>query len=143
MQIEAVIARLKQQVSALRSVQGAAELNALRAANALPPMGLSAFVIPLGLQGGEVTSATELFVQDVEEQVSVLLTLRHQGRTGEAAIEKIEPLIEAVLTALGGWAPPGVPGCFRLVRAGVASMDKGTFTYLITLAIGDQLRIFP
>jgi hypothetical protein len=144
MQIEAVITRLKARAADLRSVEGAAELAALLEANALSQRPeVSAFVLPTGLRGGPVTSASELFVQGVEESVSVLLSLRNAGRTGAKALLEIGPQIEAVIDSICGWGPDGSPGVFKLVRAGGASLDKGTFTYLIEFSISDQLRITP
>jgi hypothetical protein len=144
MQIEPVIARLKSNATGLRTVEGAAELAALMKANALPQAdGVSAFVLPTGLRGGQVTSATEIFAQHVEESVSVLLSLRNAGRTGTKALERIEPQIEAVLAAICGWGPQDAPGVFRLVKAGTVSMAAGSFTYVIELSISDQLRISP
>jgi hypothetical protein len=144
MQVDAVIARLKAQAQGLRSVEGAAELAALLEAKALGQQaGVAAFVMPTGLRGGAVTSASEIFVQAVEESVSVLLTMRNAGRTGAKALLGVGPQIEAVIAALCGWGPEDAPGTFRLVRAGGASLDKGTFTYVIEFSISDQLRIMP
>ncbi|RUS64873.1 hypothetical protein EGN72_02460 [Pseudorhodobacter sp. E13] len=144
MQVDAVIARLNDRASGLRTVEGVAELAALMGANALAQQGgVAAYVIPTGLRGGQVTSASEIFVQSVSESVSVLLSMRNAGRTGDKALLEVGPHIDAVLAALCGWGPEDTPGVFQLVRAGGVSLDKGTFTYLIEFSIADQLRITP
>lgn len=144
MRLEDVITRLKARATGLRSVAGAAELSALLASKALSQQaGIAAFVLPTGLRGGQVTAATELFVQGVEESVSVLLTMRNAGRTGDKALQEIGPQIDGVLAAICGWGPDDAPGVFRLVRGGSVSLADGTFTYVIEFSISDQLRITP
>lgn len=144
MQVDAVIARLKARAPNLRTVEGAAELAALLEANALSQRpDVSAFVLPTGMRGGPVGSASELFTQSVEESVSVLLSMRNADRTGARALLEIGPEIDAVIAAICGWGPNDAPGVFKLVRAAAAGLSKGTFTYLIEFSISDQLRITP
>jgi hypothetical protein len=144
MQVDAVIARLSVRAPDLRSVEGVAELAALIETKALAQQqGVAGYVIPTGLRGGRVTSASALFVQEVSESVSVLLSMRNAGRTGGKALLEVGPHITAVLDALCGWGPDDAPGVLQLVRAGGVSLDKGTFTYLIEFSIADQLRITP
>ena len=144
MRLDAVITRLAARATTLRSVAGAAELSALLASKALSQqVGIAAFVLPTGLRGGQVTSATQLFVQGVEESVTVLLSMRNAGRTGDKALLEIGPQITAVLDAICGWGPEDAPGVFKLVRGGSVSLAEGTFTYVIEFSISDQLRITP
>ncbi|SEN74702.1 hypothetical protein SAMN05216227_10234 [Pseudorhodobacter antarcticus] len=84
-----------------------------------------------------------MFVQTVEESVSVLLSMRNAGRTGDKALVDIAPQITAVLAAVCGWAPEEVSGVFKLVRAGPVSLADTTFTYVIEFSITDQFRITP
>ena len=144
MRVDQVITRLQARAPDLRSVEGAAQLTALMEAKALPQAaGVSAFVLPTGLRGGQPSASAGIFVQPIEESVSVLLSLRNAGRTGEKGLEDIGPHIDAVLAALCGWGPEDAPGVFRLVRAGTVALTKGTFTYVIELSLTDQLRITP
>lgn len=142
MQIAEVIARLKAEVPAFRTVEGAVELAALMQSNALAQWdGWAAYVIPVGIRGGSVDSATGLFIQSTDEVVGVLLIARNSGRTGADILGAVSDVIDATFAAMCGWGPDSAPGVFRLLKAGVQSLSGGTFTYNIEFAIGDQLRI--
>lgn len=141
MQVGAVIARLKAMVPDLRSVEGAAEMQALIRAKALPQVTPAAHVIPVGLRGGAESSVSAPYVQDVEETVGIVLTFRATDPASARALEEPSTLIWAVLGAVLGWGPDDQPGVFRLVRAGTQTMETGTLVYLIEIAIQLQLRI--
>lgn len=142
--ISAVIQRIEAQVPRLAGrLQGAAELQALMAQNALPQSREAGFVLPLGLvPSGRPDSGAGAFTQMVDEIVGVLLTFRHAGKTGDRILEDVRALIMEVIGAVAGWAPGAtIAGVFRLQRAGVVRMSAGTLVYQIDFAISDQLRI--
>uniref|UniRef100_A4WS44 DUF3168 domain-containing protein n=1 Tax=Cereibacter sphaeroides (strain ATCC 17025 / ATH 2.4.3) TaxID=349102 RepID=A4WS44_CERS5 len=142
--IEGVIVRLEERVPDLRGrTAAAADLAALMAANALPQAPVAAHVLPVALQGGRESSATALFIQDLEEVVGVLLTFRAVGRTGGQELARVRDIIRQVVEAVAGWGPDEVPGVFRLARGGMVRMSGGTLVYQLDFAITDQLRIRP
>lgn len=143
MQVAAVIDRLSRAAPSLRKVEGAAELTSYMATQNKPPAGITAFVVPTGLRGGEVTSASTLYVQMVEEVVTVILIMRHADRTGAAALPKIEAAIDECITAVAGWGPDDAPGTFRLRSGAPFSFSGDMLAYQIEFAIMDQLRITP
>ena len=137
-----VIERLKDLVPQLtHRVEGAASLAQLMAANQLPQHTPAAHVIATGLAGGAPDAAAGMFRQPYDETVSVYLTFRNVQGTGGNALDLFDEVKWAVIEALGGWAPEGVIGVFRLVRGQVETMATGTLLYRIDFAIGDQLRI--
>lgn len=137
-----VIARLKARVPDFGGrIEGAMELADLMKRNALPQAPLSAFVLPLGLQGGEANSANQYFTQTFDEAVGVMITTRTFTQTGATAVDPLEVLRNAVIAAIVGWGPPTALGVFRLLRATLVSMDAGTVVYQIDFALTDQLRI--
>lgn len=142
--IAEVIARLKAQVPAFGGrIEGAMELADLMKRNALPQADTTAFVLPLGVQGGEANSANQYFTQVTEEAIGVMITLRTYTQTGGVAIDPLEALRASVIAAIAGWGPAAASGVFRLLRATLVSMDAGTVVYQIDFAIADQLRITP
>lgn len=142
--MQAVADHLSSGISALAGrVEGAAQLEHLRANNQLGQVGLSAFVIPMGMRGGAVDAATGLFRQGLERVVGVVLVHRHAGdATGKKGVETIEPLVEAVVRRIAGWTPDDMFGTFRLLRGElVAMLQGGTMIYQLDFAVEDQLRI--
>ena len=103
---QAIVDRLKAQVTALKSVKGAAELAALDNRLTVEP---AAFVVwlsdrPRG-DGGQVTGHT---TQILTSTYSVVLAVRrYADPLGGAMADDIQPLRDAVLIALLGWAPSG------------------------------------
>lgn len=135
--------RLKVQVPALgERVSGAIELAALVAEDALPQVMPAAFVLPLGLQGGEAKYATGAFLQMFDETVGVLLVVQAAGDvTGAIALPDLDALIESVITKIAGWAPDNVAGCFELRRGALVSLTAGAALYQLDFAIVNQLRV--
>jgi hypothetical protein len=140
--IEEVITRLSDGVGALRSVEGGASLASLMQSNALPQLTPAAHVITLGMQGGSAEASSGAFVQSVEELVGVVLTFRTDSQTGARALPDMDAIIRAVIAAVAGWAPDTAIGVFRMARANLVNMSRGTVVYQIDFAISDQLRIF-
>ncbi|MFD1342883.1 phage tail terminator protein [Litorisediminicola beolgyonensis] len=137
-----VKARLEASVPDLAGrIEGAAEFSALQRDNRLPQSTVAAFVLPLGLTGGQATYATGLFAQALTRSVGVLLFFSSTDRTGERALERLEPFVDEVIAAIAGWAPADEVGVFELARAGLVSVGKGRMAYQIDFRINDQLRI--
>ena len=142
--IEDVIARLKLRAPEFGGrIGGAMDLAALMAKKSLPQITPAAHVLPLGVRGGEANSANQFFTQEFDEAIGILITLRTFSTTGARATDDLEVLKDAVLAALCGWGPDTAVGVFRLVQGQLVSMEAGTVTYQINLALMDQLRISP
>ena len=136
-----VIARLKEQVAALRSVQGAFELKKIIEGKGAPPMGPACFVVPAGLIGGDITTMSEATVQDYAAAVTVLVMFRAVQGTGGDDIDDVDDVITAICEAIVGWAPDGTVGDFSLVDGKVADFERGTLIYATTFQLPLQLRI--
>lgn len=143
MQVDDAIVRLEAQVPALaRRVEGAAELSELVRKNNLPQQTPAAFVLPLGLRGGEADTSAGIFRQSFDETIAVVLIIESAGdATGGKALPTIHALIWAVIAAIAGWAPADEIGVFRLMRGQLVSMSRGIVIYQLDFAIQDQLRI--
>lgn len=122
---------------------GAARFAQVLASNQLPQVCPAAFVLPLGLRGGAATAVTGLFRQSLDRLVGVVLVVRNVAdATGAAAYAELEPLVEAVISAVAGWSPDAdALGTFVLTRGELVSVAAGTITYQLDFAIEDQLRI--
>ena len=144
MLVDDVITRLEAQVSDLAGrVQGAAELTALVREGALPNETPFAFVLPLGLSGGEVQSSTGVFIQSVQDTIAIILLVEGAGDvSGEDTLPEMKVLIDATLQALCGWGPASNNfGVFRVTRGALVSLNAGTQIYQLDFAIDDQIRI--
>lgn len=83
--IDAIITRLEAQVPDLaHRVEGAAQFLALKQSGILPQSTPAAYVLPMGLRGGRASAAAGAFLQDYAEQISVIMFVRNNDRTGEA-----------------------------------------------------------
>ncbi len=139
-----VITRLEAQVSDLAGrVQGAADFADLMRRNQLPQVTPAAHVLSLGMTGRAGESSTGFFTQIFEQVIGVVLTIRSHSATGERVLDDAEALIMDVIRAIVGWGPNDEIGVFRLVRAGLVSMQAGTLVYQIDFSITDQLRVTP
>lgn len=136
-----VIARLEDQVTGLRSVEGVADFTTLLKQNALPQQTPAAHVVPTGIRGGKPETATGVFTQPTSEAVAVILTVRSNDQAGERALEAVDALIESTIAALAGWAPNDELGVFQLERGSVMNMSAGALVYQLEFSIADQLRI--
>ena len=138
-----LVAEVRQRLidrAAVTRCEGTVELMALVQAGALPPVGESAFVVPMGYRGGAGLSTGAGYVQATEEAIAVVLAIRVQGGAvpTDAALEA---RIDTVIRAVAGWQPPGAPDVFRLIRGAVLSLEKGVLLYQIEFATQSQLRI--
>lgn len=141
--IDAVIARLEAEVPTLAGrTQGAVQFVELMRTGNLPQVTPAAHVLPLGLTGGQPNAVAGAFVQPLDRAISVMLTLRSYDARGEKALDPLETLINAIVTAICGWTPEPTVGVYRLTRAALVTMTAGTLVYQIDFAIADQLRIF-
>lgn len=141
--LDAVISRLKEQVPELRSVDGAAALEALRRQNAFPQITPAAFVIPIGLSGRAVQSEMAgAFVQGLEETLGVVLIIRNDNPASEAVLGRLRDFVMDVTQALAGWAPDDSSAGFRLARGAMVPAGPGTVVYQLDMTTSNDLRIF-
>lgn len=124
-------------------VHPAARLSELMRTNQLPQVCPAAFVLPLGIRGGTPDAVTGLYRQPIERIEGVVLVVRAAGdATGAVALQQLDPLVEATIEAVAGWAPSDDAfGTYRLSRGELVSLAAGTLTYQLDFAIEDQLRI--
>lgn len=144
--VEEVRSRLEAQVPALaHRVHGAADLARLMAAGKPPQVTPAAHVLPGGLQGGRDDGglAVGLFRQAVRRVVTVILTLRVHDKLGQRALDALDALLDAVITAICGWQPDPAIGPFTLRSGRVLSMAGGALSYQIDFQIADEVRISP
>lgn len=136
-------ARLEEQVPELAGRLGsAAQFSALVERNGVPSTTPYAFVLLGGLQGGQASAATGLFIQAIKESLLVVLFVRNASdATGAAAVDELTPLIRKVVEALAGWGPDDCPGVYELVQASIAVERPGLTGFEIQLSLDDQLRI--
>ncbi len=98
-----IVARLRDQVSALRKVEGAAEFAAAEPDLKLTP---AAFVIELANRTAPSRTGTEVVSQVNEIRFGVVMAVQNlRDVRGDAAKATLNPLRESVMTALLGWVP--------------------------------------
>ena len=103
MQLSPVITRLKSQVTAFKKVAGAAEYGAAR--KDLKPLPPTAFVIPLRDAAGR-NELENAISQRVSAQFAIVFAVQNlRDPRGSQANEDLDPLRDAVMTALLGWQP--------------------------------------
>ncbi len=140
--IDAVIARLDAKIPTLaKRIEGAAQFAELMRGNVLPKQDVAAYVLPLGLQGGQADAGAGAFTQKFGETVGVVLAMKTYSATGDRVLADLRGLITEVLEAVAGWAPNDETGVFLLARGSLVSMLAGTLVYQIDFTITDQLRI--
>jgi hypothetical protein len=141
--VDLVAQRIAGQVAALNGgIEFIAELQALLAENGMPQRDVSAFVIPLGFddRGGE--SVAGMHTQMLADVVGVILCQKARGDLkGQKGLVRIEPLINAVVDAVAGWAPGNTVGVFNVKRGRLAPGGQGIIVYQIDFELMDQLRI--
>lgn len=126
--IAPVVARLKAQITALRSVQGAAEFAAAVKATTAPPTP-SAYVLLAKENGAPSQPASEIAIQAHEARFGVVLAVRNYqvAQLGAAQADSLSALVTATRTALVGWKPAGYDGRRIEWRSGsVLSYDAAT-----------------
>ncbi|HMS05351.1 MAG TPA: hypothetical protein PKD73_06110 [Burkholderiaceae bacterium] len=107
MDIAFVIDRVRTQVIALRQVGGAADMDAaLEAAPAVP----CAFVIPLG-ERGQLIGSTQITRQSLHRAIGVVIGIANRrDAKGQASMQDLAPLRQALKVALIGFVPNAANG---------------------------------
>ncbi|NCM96149.1 MAG: hypothetical protein GW948_02195 [Rhodobacterales bacterium] len=139
--ITSLITRLKAEVSDLRTVEGAASLSVLVKNGSLPQQTPAAWVIPVGMIGGQGQSAAGLYTQMMTEVLGVIVAFNTHSATAAGKMGALDALIRAVIDAVAGWGPDEAVGVFEMRRGNLLSMNAGAVIYQIDFAINDQLRI--
>lgn len=141
MAVDAIIARLQAETD-LRTVAGASSLQRIMESGSVPQATRAAFVVPLGLLGGQADTATGLYRQTLTEAVGVILIRNAWGdRTGDRAADELQADIDAVIQALAGWVPPGAIDGLRLQRGQLVGSQKTAVVYQLDFGLTKQLRI--
>jgi len=144
MLLDPTVARLKAEVAGLGGrIDGALQLSDLTRKNALPQQTPAAFVVSLGLRGGEADVASGAFTQIITRIIGVVLFIRDNTPDGRHAIDAFEALENDIVSAIAGWAPADQIGVFRLISSRALAESAGTKIHQIEFSITDQLRIFP
>lgn len=136
-----LIQRLRDQVTELRSVDGALEMAALMRAKT-PLVGRPiAHVIATGARGQRADVATGVYSQPVDLAFAVILTIPVvNDATGARAAATVDRLIRAIVQALVGWAPDSAPGVVQLGGWQLARFDAEVIAVSIDFSITDLLR---
>lgn len=110
----------------------------------LPQFRIGGFILPGGITGGAVQSASSIFIQDIEETILVVLVCRvASDPAGDRALDEITPLIRAVIAAVVGWGPEDAPGVYALTRGELVGSQSGALIFQLDFTLSDQLRIVP
>ena len=141
--IDALITRLKAQVNQLRTVEDAASLSVLVKNGTLPQQTPAAYVIPVGLVGGQGQSSSGLYTQILTEVFGVIVAFNTHSGTAAGKMGTLDTLLRDVIAAVAGWGPEQAVGVFELRRGNLLSMNAGAVIYQLDFAINDQLRITP
>jgi hypothetical protein len=106
--VTSIIARLRDQVPALKLVAGAADrATAMQGAIALP----AAFVILAG-EDNSSEAITGALRKITVAQIDIVVGMRHSApaKRGQAQADDANPIVSAIRTALHGWTPVGPAG---------------------------------
>jgi hypothetical protein len=123
---------------------GAAALAVLQQTKAYPQVTPAAHVVPTGLRGLPPDSYGGSFTLPVVRGVAVILTVRTHDATGARWLDRIDDIVEAIVTRIAGWTPDsGSRGVLTLDQAVIAGSDAGTLVYQIAFTLDDQMRISP
>jgi len=140
--IGAVMARISVQVPEFAGrVEGGRGFVELIRARKLPARSIAAYVFPSGFTGARPDAAAGAYTQMLTHRTSVVLFVQSFDRTGAAALDRIDEVLERVVRALAGWAPGDEVGVFRLERGQLVEAGAGRLAYQLDFAIDDQMRI--
>ena len=140
--LDLVSARLEARIPELAGrVYNAGDFARLMKEGILPPVPVSAHVLPLGLQGGAGDAISGLFRQSLDETVGVVLTLKTTDPSGARVLASIDALIRQTIDCLAGWGPAEAIGVFHLARGTLLSVVGGAISYQLDFTLPDQLRI--
>lgn len=136
-----LIQRLRDQVTELRSVDGALEMAALMRAKT-PLVGRPiAHVLSTGARGQRPDLIAGDYSQLVDLAFAVILTIPVvNDATGGRTAATADRLIDAILRALVGFAPEGAPGALQLGGWQIVRMDAEVVAFSIDFSITDLLR---
>ncbi len=121
-----VVERLRTQVSALRRVEGVAEIeSAMTATSGKSP---SAYVAVVAEQGGPRRGASGCFIQSVDAVVAVVLCLRNYSASaaGAAATVDLDQVLIPMRQALLNWRHPNAELVFEFGRGNLIDYVAGT-----------------
>lgn len=145
---DAVKARLADVAALSGRIEPAASLSALMQRNQLPQVTPAAFVLPLGLRGGKADAAANIFRQQLNEVLGIVLILRTAGdATGAKGSDPLTALRNEVIRRIVGWSPPShwraddTLAPFTLSRGELVTLSAGALVYQLDFAVEDQLRI--
>ena len=142
MLMAAVKAKLAEAPAVIERVHGAAALAQLTERGQLAQTGTAAFVVPMGIGADQPDAVTGLYRQPIDRLIGVVIAVRNlRDATGEEGFTELDPLVEATIARLAGWAPADEVGVLRLVRGELVQIVNGTITYQLSFALSDQLRI--
>ncbi len=133
------IARLKSALPDL-TVVGALELARVTAAGGIMARGVTVYVMPGGIAGGVRVDMSGYYSQRIERLTTLILAFASGNAAPLPELDRIEPFIEDILTALTGWDAPGSVGSMSLRRVAPLAAQPGTTVYEITFATPFDLR---
>lgn len=137
MRVGPIKQRLKDEVTAFKTVAGAA---ALAAALQNGQFSHSAYVFVSKVGAGDNQLANRVS-QLVPVEVTAAYWVRNvSDATGEAAQEEIEDLRESVIAALLGWSPAGIASPFLYRGGEVIDFRFGTVLWADKFVINTYLR---
>lgn len=139
--IDEMVARLNAQVPSLNGrAEGVLALMDLLRSNRLPE-NATAMIYPAGFRGLAPTDATGVFSQALAESYGVVLVISSRDKVGRKALEKINPHLRSVMSALAGWAPPDATGVFQVSSGRPLSFKDGRLMFELVFSINTNLRV--
>lgn len=140
--IDAVITRLGAEVPEFAGrIEGGRGFVELIRARKLPVHSIAAYVFPSGIAAARPDAAAGAYTQMLSHRVSVVLFVQSLDRTGRAALDRIDTVLDRVIRAVAGWAPGDEVGVFRFERGQLVEAGAGRLAYQLDFAIDDQMRI--
>jgi len=139
-----VTARIEDAIPELNHrIGGAVELSeVLKKNGAFPQAPVSAYVVPGGIQGGDDQSVIGAYQQQVLRLVTVVVAFRGLKKTAARSLTEVEPVLDALVSAIVGWTPDEETlGVFVLRGQVPVSFAGDAVVYQTDFAISDQLRI--
>jgi len=134
-----VIVRLRQEVSSLRLVAGAADFAAAMDTPS-PPQSPSAWVVPLADSAG-ANALVGVVSQALTSRVGVVTALRKvTDARGEHALIDLADVVGAERVALLGWAPDADHDPLEFARGQLISLKGGTVWWQDEWATESELR---
>jgi len=101
-----------------------------------------AYVLFGGLRGMQPDAAAGMFRQGFNEITTVVLIERVDGDPlGDAAIDKVTPLVRKIAEAVAGFSPGNALGAYALEEAELIGAKDGQLVFHMDFSISDQLRI--